>query len=132
MREVSWTKEGTQNVGKLVQFMPLHDGYQFICLYAIVETMDGYVEAIDVEHAELRFVNTEEKIAPRLEWLTHYVTEEDFPVEHLDALCHIVGLFNDCKEAEAEVFAFAAKLWAKYAGPAFPGDEPSYTRRREQ
>lgn len=54
--------------------------------------------------------------AKRLEWIVSYLVEEDFPLEHLDAIIHIIGLFNDCKESEAEIFEFEKELYAKYVG----------------
>lgn len=50
-----------------------------------------------------------------LEWIINCLIEEDFKKEHLTALSHIVGLFNDCRESEAEIFEFANKLYQKYA-----------------
>lgn len=55
-REVMWTQEGLRHRGKLIEFMPLHDGDQYIVAYALVETRAGYVEIVDVNLAELRFV----------------------------------------------------------------------------
>ena len=52
----------------------------------------------------------------QLAWMVRYITEEDFPKKHIEALCHIVGLFNDCKESEEEIFNFAHHLFEKYAG----------------
>ena len=49
-----------------------------------------------------------------LEWIVNYIVEENFPKEHLIAIRHIVGLFNDCKESEREIFDFSKKLCAKY------------------
>ena len=54
--------------------------------------------------------------AKQLEWMVHCLTKEDFSLKHLVALTHIVGLFNDCKESETEIFEFADKLYKKYAG----------------
>lgn len=53
--------------------------------------------------------------AKRLEWIVDYLVEENFSLQHLDAIVHIVGLFNDCKESEAEIFKFAKELYEKYA-----------------
>ncbi len=39
---------------------------------------------------------------------------EGFPVKHLEAIGRIVVLFNQCPEAEAEVFEFSQQLFAKY------------------
>lgn len=50
-----------------------------------------------------------------LDWLNRYVVNEDYSHEHLDAIMHIVGLFNDCEDAEQEVFEFAEKLYKRYA-----------------
>lgn len=55
---------------------------------------------------------TEEQI---IKWIINYVIEENFSEKHLIALMHITGLFNDCAESEAEIFAFAEALYEKYA-----------------
>ncbi len=47
-----------------------------------------------------------------------YLIDENFPVRHLQVLAKIIGLFNDCAEAEQEIFDFAQKLFDKYAGPS--------------
>lgn len=54
--------------------------------------------------------------ANKLKWIVDYLVEENFSLEHLDAIMHIVGLFNDCKESEIEIFEFEKKLYQKYAG----------------
>ncbi len=55
------------------------------------------------------------KKAKTLEWINYYLVEEGFPHEHLEALAHIVGLFNDCEESEKEIFDFAHYVYKKYA-----------------
>ncbi len=50
-----------------------------------------------------------------LGWIIEYIIKENFGERHLTALMHIIGLFNDCAEAEAEIFAFADALYKKYA-----------------
>ena len=52
---------------------------------------------------------------PEIFWIVKYLISEDFPKKHLDALCKIVGLFNDCEESEKEIFEFVGKLYKKYA-----------------
>lgn len=52
----------------------------------------------------------------RLIWIIRYVIEENFSIKHLDAIASIVGLFNDCKESEREIFEFANRIHEKYAG----------------
>jgi hypothetical protein len=52
----------------------------------------------------------------RIGWIVNYLVDERFSPKHLDALAHIIGLFNDCEDAEHEVFEFAEKLYQKYAG----------------
>jgi len=52
----------------------------------------------------------------KLIWIINYLVEEDFPSEHLDAISHIIGLFNEDKESERRIFEFANKLYKKYVG----------------
>lgn len=56
-----------------------------------------------------------EEQSKKVRWLVNYLIEENFPRRHLGALCHIVGLFNDCEESESEIFEFAKRLYMKYA-----------------
>lgn len=56
------------------------------------------------------------KYSTELAWIRRYLVEAKFPKRHLDAVCAVVGLFNDCEEAEAEIFEFADTLFKKYAG----------------
>lgn len=58
---------------------------------------------------------SEEK-ARKIYWIANYLVSENFPLEHLTALEHITGLFNDCKESEIEIFEFSKALYEKYAG----------------
>jgi hypothetical protein len=51
----------------------------------------------------------------QIRWMVDYITEESFSAKHLEALCWIVGLFNECKESEKEIFDFAQRLYDKYA-----------------
>ncbi len=51
----------------------------------------------------------------QLEWINKYITEEQLPKEHMEALCYIVGLFNDCEESEKAIFDFAHDLHRQYA-----------------
>jgi len=59
-------------------------------------------------------VRVERFVSPQLAWIISYIEEEGFPKEHLEALCHIVGLFNECEESEKEIFDFAHYLRKKY------------------
>ena len=59
-------------------------------------------------------VRVERFVSPQLAWIISYIEEEGFPREHLEALCHIVGLFNECEESEKEIFDFAHYLRKKY------------------
>lgn len=54
-------------------------------------------------------------IAEKLAWILDFVIEEGFSADHLDAICHIIGLFNDCEESEKAIFAFSECLYEKYA-----------------
>ena len=51
---------------------------------------------------------------PEIFWIVKYLISEGFPKEHLNALCKIVGLFNDCEESEREIFEFTDQLYKKY------------------
>ena len=56
------------------------------------------------------------KKAKTLDWIVDCLVREDFSHKHLEALAHIVGLFNDCKESETEIFYFAHHIYKKYVG----------------
>ena len=45
-----------------------------------------------------------------LEWMTKYLVDENFPMEHLDAIAKIVSHFNEDEQTESNIFGFANKL----------------------
>jgi hypothetical protein len=57
----------------------------------------------------------DESVNRQIKWMINYLIEEGFSGRHLEALCWIVGLFNECEESEREIFEFAAQLYNKYA-----------------
>ena len=63
-RVVTWEEEGCRYRGKLLQFIPLHDGDKFLVLFAVVETETGYIEIVNVDYdgVELRFTHTEQGV----------------------------------------------------------------------
>jgi len=67
------------------------------------------------EMSEAKSVRVERSVSPQLAWMINYIEEERFPKECLEALCIIVGLFNECKESEKEIFDFAYHLRKRYA-----------------
>ena len=57
--------------------------------------------------------------AKALKWIVSYLAEETFPIEQLNAIAQIIGQFNDCKEAETEIFEFSKKIYEKYNNQGF-------------
>lgn len=51
----------------------------------------------------------------KINWMVRYMLNDGFEDKHLDALCYIIGLMNDCKESEAEIMTFAHQLRERYA-----------------
>lgn len=49
-----------------------------------------------------------------LRWIISYLAEETFSIKHLNAIAQIIGQFNDCKEAETEIFEFSEQIYKKY------------------
>ena len=49
--------------------------------------------------------------------IVSYLTDAQFPPQHLEALWKIVRLFNDSDDSESQVFAFAAQFYDYFAGP---------------
>jgi len=65
---------------------------------------------------EERWIKREDlRPAKLLAWMVNHIIVEDFGQARLDALSKIVGLFNDCEEAEREIFDFANSLYERYA-----------------
>ena len=50
-----------------------------------------------------------------LSWIIGYIVDEGYGEKQLIPIMHIVGLFNDCPEAEKEILEFAASLHKRYA-----------------
>lgn len=80
-------------------------------VYGVVA--DNLEEVIRAARNEAQLNDPEKQ--KHLDWINRYLVEENFPAEHLIAISHIVGLFNDSTEAEAEIFNFSKRLYAKYA-----------------
>lgn len=51
---------------------------------------------------------------PDIAWMTNYMLEEEFPIEHAIALSRIVGLVNECEDSEKDILEFSANLYRKY------------------
>lgn len=79
-----------------------------------ITKLEAAVFPVTANVALVNFINHDK--AEQLGWIVHYLVQEDFPLVHLKALTKIVGLFNDCRESEAEIFEFAINLYQKYAG----------------
>ncbi len=43
-------------------------------------------------------------------WINEYIISEQFPLEHLEALKHIICMFNDSEESEKKIFKFADEI----------------------
>ena len=56
--------------------------------------------------------NTDNK---RINWMVRYMLDEGFADKHIEAVCYIVGLMNDCEDSETEILNFAYQLRKKYA-----------------
>lgn len=76
-------------------------------------TMPRIAEALEKITDQKKFTDQDKQ--KHLDWMINYLVEEDFSEQHLAALDHIVGLFNECEESEKEVFDFAYNLHKKYA-----------------
>ena len=47
-------------------------------------------------------------------WIVEYITDEQFPTEHIEAIKIIVCTFNLNQSSEAEIFEFAEIMKKKY------------------
>ena len=86
------------------------DGWEH---YSTVDRKDHLVYFWKRELPRKQFEDQEKQKV--LMWIENYLLEEDFPLEHLDALSKIVALFNDCEESESDIFDFVINLFQKYA-----------------
>ncbi len=71
---------------------------------------------ISIEDTPELHVNDMDGIDNQRRWISEQLKSGDFTKKHLDAMAHIVGLFNDCPESEKEVLDFAYQLFKKYSG----------------
>lgn len=55
------------------------------------------------------------RTVPKVEWIINYVGGEGFPDKHMEALCHIIGILNDCEKSEKEILNLADRLYKEYA-----------------
>lgn len=91
-------------------FLAIRFGMDYDCV--VVVKLDEFFEPINYQNIIHGQVDDKNIIATKI---VKYLIDEKFPKEHLNALLNIACLFNESKESESDVFAFAEKLREKHS-----------------
>ncbi len=79
-------------------------------MHTMWHDLERRFDELEKQEQPIRPASGRDRKSEQLERITCYITEENFSLEHIQAIAQIIEYFNRSEESEAKIFEFAKQL----------------------